>query len=398
MFKFHHVQDSPAPLTPVEQGQDARDDYQSSPSTASRDSQGSGRVGKLGGRRRRSRATSRNIEKRPYHSPSHVSPPHDKPMTKNDMYFALDCEVRRLVCQNMSKMRSVPLTLPFSASKMVGVGPEGLDSALARVVMVNWAEEVVLDTFVKVAHVTDYRTFVSGITAEDLEGSRVMELADVRNFVRSTLSGKILIGHALENDLKALKITHPWHDIRDSATYAPFMREILSDEKKLLRPRKLKELVQNKLGREIQELGKSHDPIEDARSALQLYKSERMAWEKAVMAQVATAQLQGGRPDVQPLTNRAASPEKIKFSPRHQQAYSPPYVGGPPALPSLRRHRMQVTQVVNAPPTAGGYHFDTAGYPMYFRGRSAPSRIQGYHPQPHLPPPGAYYAPHHFTY
>mmetsp|Transcript_19666 Transcript_19666/g.46172 ORF Transcript_19666/g.46172 Transcript_19666/m.46172 type:complete len:374 (+) Transcript_19666:189-1310(+) len=373
MFKFH-VQDSTAPLTPIEQGQDARDDCQSSPSTASRDSQGSGRTGKLGSRRRRSRAPSKNIEKRPYHSPSHVSPPHDKPMTKNDMYFALDCE-------------------------MVGVGPEGLESALARVVMVNWAEEVVLDTFVKVAHVTDYRTFVSGITAEDLEGSRVMELADVRNLVRITLSGKILIGHALENDLKALNITHPWHDIRDSATYAPFMREILSDDKKLLRPRKLKELVQNNLGREIQELGKSHDPIEDARSALQLYKSERMAWEKAVMAQVATAQLQGGQAkiDVQPLTNRAASPEQIEFSPRHQHAYTPPYIGGPPALPSLRRHRMLATQVVTAPPTSGGYNVDTAGYPMYFRGRSAPSRMQGYHPQ-HLPPPATYYAPHHFTY
>lgn len=282
---------------------------------------------------------------------------------------------------------------------MVGVGPEGLESALARVVMVNWAEEVVLDTFVKVAHVTDYRTFVSGITAEDLEGSRVMELADVRNFVRNTLSGKILIGHALENDLKALNITHPWHDIRDSATYAPFMREIQADEKKLLRPRKLKELVQNNLGREIQELGKSHDPIEDARSALQLYKSERMAWEKAVMAQVATAQLQGGQAkiDAQPLTSRAASPEQIDFSPRHQ-AYSPPYNGGPPALPSLRRHRKLATQAVNAPPTTGGYHFNTAGYPMYFRGRSAPSRIQGYHPQPHIPPPAAYYAPCHYTY
>jgi len=36
----------------------------------------------------------RNTEMRPYHSPNHVSPPHDRPMTKNDIYFALDCEVR----------------------------------------------------------------------------------------------------------------------------------------------------------------------------------------------------------------------------------------------------------------------------------------------------------------
>jgi len=47
-------------------------------------------------RYRRSRgrgATPRNQEKRPYHSPNHISPPHDRPMTKNDIYFALDCEV-----------------------------------------------------------------------------------------------------------------------------------------------------------------------------------------------------------------------------------------------------------------------------------------------------------------
>ena len=44
-------------------------------------------------RRRGRGATPRNQEKRPYHSPNHISPPHDKPMTKNDIYFALDCEV-----------------------------------------------------------------------------------------------------------------------------------------------------------------------------------------------------------------------------------------------------------------------------------------------------------------
>jgi len=44
-------------------------------------------------RRRGRGATPRNQEKRPYHSPNHISPPHDRPMTKNDIYFALDCEV-----------------------------------------------------------------------------------------------------------------------------------------------------------------------------------------------------------------------------------------------------------------------------------------------------------------
>jgi hypothetical protein len=44
----------------------------------------------------RRKCALRNIEKRPYHLPTHISPPHDAPMTKNDLYFALDCEVSNL--------------------------------------------------------------------------------------------------------------------------------------------------------------------------------------------------------------------------------------------------------------------------------------------------------------
>ncbi len=174
---------------------------------------------------------------------------------------------------------------------MVGVGPEGLDSAVARVTICNWAEKVVLDTFVQVpVEVTDYRTFVSGIEAKDLESDNALPLERVQEHVKSILHGKILIGHALENDLAALQITHPWHDIRDSANYPPFMKEIRdSNDSAILRPRKLKELVRDRLGRDIQAQGKSHNPIEDARAALRLYKAERMEWEKLVMKQVAAA-------------------------------------------------------------------------------------------------------------
>jgi len=191
-------------------------------------------------------------------------------MTKNDLYFALDCE-------------------------MVGVGPEGLDSAVARVTICNWAEQVVLDTFVKVpVKVTDYRTFVSGIVAKDLEGDNALSLTDVLKMVKSVLHGKILIGHALENDLTALQMTHPWHDIRDTANYPPFMKKGEKD-RTVLRPRKLKELVRDKLGRDIQNLGVSHDPIEDAKAALGLYKLVRMEWEMLVVKQVASARVKEGR-------------------------------------------------------------------------------------------------------
>ena len=49
--------------------------------------------------------------------------------------------------------------------EMVGVGPGGIRSALARVSIVNFHGHVILDTFVKpIEAVTDYRTSVSGIT------------------------------------------------------------------------------------------------------------------------------------------------------------------------------------------------------------------------------------------
>ncbi|KAL7520055.1 hypothetical protein ACHAWX_004809 [Stephanocyclus meneghinianus] len=235
----------------------------SSPSSASDHSWEHSSVSKPKSRRRRHGSKASKT----------TSPPHDKPMTKNDLYFSLDCE-------------------------MVGVGPEGLDSAVARVAICNWAEEVILDTYVQVpTEITDYRTFVSGIEAKDLEGSDVMPLEQVRCLVKNILHGKILIGHALENDLAALKITHPWHDIRDTASYPPFMKEIRDGEdRSILRPRKLKELAWDHLGRDIQAQGEAHNPVEDARTALRLYKSVRMQWELMVMAQVqASAREEEGR-------------------------------------------------------------------------------------------------------
>lgn len=201
---------------------------------------------------------------RPYTGPKYYSTkPHDAPMGKKDMYFAVDCE-------------------------MVGVGPEGLDSALARVSIVNWNNEIVLDTYVKVEQeVTDYRTFVSGITAEHINSDYAMPLKAVQGFVCQLLRGKILIGHGLENDLKVMGIDHPWCDIRDTAKYAPFMRLINKENyEQIFCPRKLRDLVSEKLHKNIQEVGKAHSPVEDAIAAMDLYKSARTEWELSLSKQV----------------------------------------------------------------------------------------------------------------
>lgn len=52
---------------------------------------------------------------------------------------------------------------------MVGVGPEGSESTLARVSIVNYHGTTILDLFVRPREkVTDYRTWVSGVREEDL--------------------------------------------------------------------------------------------------------------------------------------------------------------------------------------------------------------------------------------
>jgi len=54
--------------------------------------------------------------------------------------------------------------------EMVGVGPEGKESVLARVSIVNYYGNVILDKFVLPREkVVDYRTHVSGITKEILK-------------------------------------------------------------------------------------------------------------------------------------------------------------------------------------------------------------------------------------
>lgn len=169
--------------------------------------------------------------------------------------------------------------------EFVGVGPGGFQNALARVSLVDGHGSVLLDTFVKVSHkITDYRTFVSGVRAENLEDA--MPFEDARRKVQSLLKEKVLVGHGLVCDLECLKISHPQHRIRDSATYTPFMQwKITSDEKAHVFPRKLRDLVRDMFGVSIQEYASDsgeHSSIEDAYWALQLYKVARNEWERGM--------------------------------------------------------------------------------------------------------------------
>ena len=74
--------------------------------------------------------------------------------------------------ENLSQGKAEPGTYVAMDCEMVGVGPKGSESVLARCSIVNWHGAVLLDTFVRPQEkVTDYRTWVSGVRAKDLKGA-----------------------------------------------------------------------------------------------------------------------------------------------------------------------------------------------------------------------------------
>ena len=167
--------------------------------------------------------------------------------------------------------------------EMVGVGPMGQLSVLARVSLVDWHRAALLDTFVKVQErVTDYRTHVSGVRAEDLTSKKAVDFGTAQAQVRNLLKGKILVGHGLIQDFRVLHLNHPWHMIRDSATYQPLLRFNLQ-------PRRLKELASTELGMLIQRDGIEHDSIEDARAAMEIYKRHQAGWDYDVRSMMPPA-------------------------------------------------------------------------------------------------------------
>ena len=191
--------------------------------------------------------------------------------------------------QHSYKKPIMPGKQQYLAMDCEMVGTITGSSVAARIVLIDWKGRPVFDKHMKPDEtVTDYRTFVSGITEEDLKDAA--PFAEVVQEVKEMLQDKILVGHGLDNDLRALGIDHPWLMMRDTAYYQPFMRQLETstfnnhnmsqvDGQPIWGPRKLKELAKEKLQRDIQVPGKSHCPIEDAAAALDLYKSHRPRWE-----------------------------------------------------------------------------------------------------------------------
>nr|XP_055190034.1 RNA exonuclease 4 isoform X2 [Nyctereutes procyonoides] len=164
--------------------------------------------------------------------------------------------------------------------EMVGAGPKGEESVAARVSIVNQYGKCVYDKYVKPTQpVTDYRTAVSGIRPENLKQGEKFEV--VQKEVADMLKGRILVGHALHNDLKVLFLDHPKKKIRDTQKYKPFKSQVKSG-----RP-SLKLLAERILGIKVQQA--EHCSIQDAQAAMRLYILVKKEWESTAQDKHPTA-------------------------------------------------------------------------------------------------------------
>ncbi|KAI9333357.1 ribonuclease H-like domain-containing protein [Zopfochytrium polystomum] len=149
--------------------------------------------------------------------------------------------------------------------EMVGVGRDAKKSALARVSIVNYHGHTLLDTYVQPeVRVTDYRTANTNLVTFRVAHAMVLSL----------IKDRVLVGHAIGNDLRALRITkHPSSNLRDTSKYAPF-RALNGGRSPALRT-----LARHYLGLIIQT--GEHSSVIDAQVTMELYKLVRNDWERA---------------------------------------------------------------------------------------------------------------------
>ncbi|XP_014304151.1 LOW QUALITY PROTEIN: apoptosis-enhancing nuclease [Myotis lucifugus] len=159
---------------------------------------------------------------------------------------------------------------------MVGTGPCGRVSEAGRCSVVSYHGDVLYDKYIRPEMpIVDYRTRWSGITRQHMRKAIPFQVAQKE--ILKLLKGKVVVGHALHNDFRALKYVHPRSQTRDT-TYVP---NLLSQPGLHTRARvSLKELALQLLHKKIQVGQHGHSSVEDAVTAMELYRLVEVQWEQ----------------------------------------------------------------------------------------------------------------------
>ncbi|KAL6480499.1 hypothetical protein MHYP_G00115320 [Metynnis hypsauchen] len=173
-----------------------------------------------------------------------------------------------------------PSMLVAMDCEMVGTGPKGQCSELARCSILNYSGTVIYDKYIMPCNpVTNYRTQWSGIKEEHLK--QALPYEEARKEILHVLKGKMIIGHALHNDFKVLGIAVPPSGTRDTMSLR-LLRQLYGTQQCV----SLKKLARKLLNRNIQVGRAGHCSVEDALAALDLYKLVEEEWEKSIQAHI----------------------------------------------------------------------------------------------------------------
>ncbi|XP_068586005.1 interferon-stimulated 20 kDa exonuclease-like 2 [Cebidichthys violaceus] len=199
-------------------------------------------------------------------------PVHRKPATAAHRPSA-SCSHKPAAAQTSAGIPTKYLALDC---EMVGTGPKGSISQLARCSLVSYDGDVVYDKFINPSvPVTDYRTRWSGIRRSDLVNAT--PYSEARKEILRLLMGKVVIGHAVHNDFKVLGYSHPAVLTRDTSRI-PLLNQKAGFA--AAECASLKRLTKAIFNRDIQTGRKGHSSVEDARATMELYKVVEEEWER----------------------------------------------------------------------------------------------------------------------
>ncbi|RPA88094.1 ribonuclease H-like protein, partial [Ascobolus immersus RN42] len=146
------------------------------------------------------------------------------------------------------------------------------NSGLARLSIVNYDGEVLLDTIVRPpGRILHCRSKYTGLTYDHFkpENFDVMSFQKAQKLVLDYVrDGHVIVGHALDNDLVALNIKNeiPVSQTRDTSRLGTVLEKYGWSSKIL----GLKKMTEDELGRVIQT--GFHDSVVDARATMEIYR------------------------------------------------------------------------------------------------------------------------------